>query len=79
MRRKLDGELTVEESNLVMNEIHEVIPTVIDKLVAIADKHNVVHDDVITCFGETFSVMAKISTFEQWGEGNEKTDGKESP
>lgn len=64
-----ETELTVAEQNAVIDDINAIFPFVINQLVAIADKHNVVRDDVIAAFGEVFYAMAKISTFENW-EGN---------
>ena len=66
-------DLTDEDKkhNAVVEDIIKVYPTVIDMLVAIADKHNVLRDDLIKHAAELFSAMAEVSTFTEW-----KKDGK---
>lgn len=58
--------LTEAEHNAVIEDINRIYPTVINQLVNIADKHNIVRDDLIVEFGKIFSAMAEISTFENW-------------
>lgn len=62
----MNEKLTAAEHNAVIEDINKIFPAVINQLVSIADKHNVVRDDLIVYFGEMFSTMAKISTFENW-------------
>lgn len=62
----LETKLSTEEFKKVLNDINKVFPSLINQLVAIADKHNVKRDDLIAYFEGAFSAMTKISTFEDW-------------
>lgn len=62
----MNAKLTATEHNAVIDDINKIFSTAINRLVAIADKHNIVRDDLIAYFGERLSIMPKISTFENW-------------
>lgn len=65
----METQLTEAERNAVVDDMSEIYPDVINQLVALADKHNVNRDDLIKYFAKMFSVMSEISTFVNWGEG----------
>lgn len=66
--------LNDKEHAAYMEDFTPVVNDLINKLVAIADKHNVDRDNAIQHFSVIFGTMAEISTFENWGE-SEPTDG----
>lgn len=64
-------ELTDEDKkhNAVIEDIIKIYPTVIDMIVAIADKHNVIRDELIKYVSGLFSAVTEISTFAEWKKG----------
>ncbi len=62
----MDENLTAEEREAVLDELNAVVSAVLNRLIAIADKRNVVRDDLIRCWGKLFSTMAEISTFKNF-------------
>ena len=60
--------LNDKEHAAYMEDFTPVVNDLIDKLVAIADKHNVDRDNAIQHFSVIFGTMAEISTFQNWGE-----------
>lgn len=59
--------LNDKEHAAYMEDFTPVVNDLIDKLVAIADKHNVDRDNAIQHFSVIFGTMAEISTFQGWG------------
>lgn len=70
----MNEELTAAEHNAIIEDINNIVPSVIDQLVAIADKHNVVRDDLICYFGKIISSIIEISTFKNWDGSGYKKD-----
>lgn len=66
-----ETQLTEAEHNAVVDDMSEIYPAVIKQLVALADKHNVDRDVLVKYFAATFSAMAEISTFVNWGNNDE--------
>lgn len=60
--------LNDKEHAAYMEDFAPVVNDLIDKLVAIADKHNVDRDNAIQHFSVIFGTTAEISTFQGWGE-----------
>ena len=51
------------------DDLNEIIHETLNSLIDCADKHNIDRDSFIKYFSAVFSTMAKISTFEHYGEG----------
>ena len=49
------------------NDFNEIVGETISSLVTCADKHNIDRDSFVKYFATMFSVMAEISTFQQYG------------
>lgn len=60
--------LNEQEHAAYMKEFSKIVNSVIEKVIAIADKHNVDRDDAMKHFSTIFSTMVQISTFEHFGE-----------
>lgn len=60
--------LNEQENAAYMKEFSKIVNSVIEKVLAIADKHNVDRDDAMKHFSTIFSIMVQISTFEHFGE-----------
>lgn len=61
--------LSEQEHAAYIDDFSEIVSGIIEKVVAIADKHNVDRDNAMQHFSTIFSAMVKISTFEHYGEG----------
>lgn len=61
--------LSDKEHDDYINDISGVMNTVIDKIIAVADKHNVDRDNAIQHFSQLFGAMASLSTFQNWKGG----------
>lgn len=72
MMTKENEYLNEQEHAAYMNDFSEVVNTVIEKVIAIADKHNVDRDNAMQHFSTVFSAMVQISTFEHFGESGVK-------
>lgn len=62
----MNTELTDAEQKAVVDDVNKIYLSVINQLIATADKHDVERDSMIAYFGQVFSVMSEISTFENW-------------
>lgn len=49
-----------------LEDMSSMILTIINALVALADKYGVERDDLVRHFSKTFHAMAKMSTFKKW-------------
>lgn len=63
--------LNEQEHAAYMEDFTEIVNGVIEKVIAVADKHNVDRDNAMQHFSTIFSAMVQISTFEHFGEGGE--------
>lgn len=70
----LDRYLNDEEHAAYMEDFSVVVNGVIDKVIGIADKHNVDRDNAIQHFATIFKAMTEISTFQNWGEAENPAD-----
>lgn len=52
--------------NDLFTDMQEIFCEVIDKLVAVADKHNYDRDDVMKKFAVLFDVLAEVTTFREY-------------
>ena len=64
--------LNEQEHAAYIKDFSEVVNSVIKKVIAIADKHNVDRDNAMQHFLTIFSAMVQISTFEHLGESGVK-------
>lgn len=69
-----DDGVTDAERDAVVDDMNKtysrVLTTVVNQLIALADKHNVERDNVIKHFAAVFSKMAECGTFANWGDRN---------
>lgn len=63
--------LNEQEHAAYMDDFSEVVNGVIEKVIAIADKHNVDRGNAMQHFSIIFSAMVQVSTFEHFREGGE--------
>lgn len=63
--------MTGKERDDYMEDFTEIVNGVIEKVIAVADKHNVDRDNAMQHFSTIFSAIVQISTFEHFGEGGE--------
>ena len=61
--------LSDKEHDAYMEDLSEVVSGVIERMIAIADKHNVDRDNAMKHFSTIFSAMVEISTFRNWQGG----------
>lgn len=52
--------------NDLLTDVQEIFCEVINRLIAVADKHNYDRDDVIKKFAVMFDVLADITTFKEY-------------
>ena len=64
--------LNEQEHEAYMRDFKEVVNTVIDMIITLADVHNVDRDNAMQHFSTLFSAMVDTSTFEHFREGEEK-------
>lgn len=64
----LDRYLNDKEHAAYMEDFTGVVNGVIDKVICIADKHNIDRDNAVQHFATIFKAMTEISTFQNWGE-----------
>ena len=58
--------LTGKEHAAWVKDFAAVVADVTDKVIALADKHNVDRDNAMDYFAKTVSAMAEISTFKNY-------------
>ena len=63
--------LNEQEHDHYMNEISNVMGDLIDKVLFIADKHNINRDNAMQHFSTILSLTVQVSTFEYYGKGSE--------
>ena len=63
--------LTGEGHDAYMDDISGVVTGTIEKVLFIADKHNVDRDNAMEHFSQLLGAMVQISTFQHFGEGGE--------
>lgn len=61
--------LTGKEHDAYISDISEVVNNLIDKIIGVADKHNVDRDNAMQHFSQLFGAMVEISTFQHWEGG----------
>ena len=66
--------LNDKEHAAYMEDFTQVVNDTINRVIFIADKHNIDRDNAIQHFATIFKIMTEISTFQNWGE-TEATDG----
>lgn len=66
--------LNEEEHNAYIEDFSPLVSEVIEKVVFIADKHNVDRDNAVQHFATIFKAMSEISTFQNWGEPKNPAD-----
>lgn len=49
-----------------LEDLAEILPSLVDNMVSIADKYGVKRDDVVLQFAQTFYKLSTVSTFEHW-------------
>lgn len=67
--RVISGQyLNDEEHTAYMEDFTQVVNDTINRVIFIADKHNIDRDNAIQHFATIFKIMTEISTFQNWGE-----------
>lgn len=66
--------LNEEEHAAYMEDFTGVVKDVIQKVIFIADKHNIDRDNAVQHFSTIFKVMSEVSTFQNFGEAESPTD-----
>lgn len=54
------------------DDFNDIVGDVIDKLITIADKHNIERDDAMKYFATMFGAMLGVATFKYYGKGDEE-------
>ena len=70
----LDRYLDDEEHAAYMEDFTWVVNGVVEKVISIADKHNIDRDNAIQHFATIFKAMTEITTFQNWGESENHSD-----
>lgn len=63
--------LTHEEANAWASEMARIVGGTINELIRAADTHNIDRDSAIQYFADLFSLMASVTTFEHYEEGED--------
>lgn len=64
-----DKYLNDEEYAAYIEDFAVVVNDTIDRIISIADKHNIERDNAVQHFAAIFKTMTEISTFEGWNAG----------